>query len=83
VHRAVGVALATVPDAENAAAGSGIDGTLAALRGGTYTTGGRAVSFDGARVVRDALGTGRGREASQRHDRRPARASTRAALMTA
>jgi pimeloyl-ACP methyl ester carboxylesterase len=62
VRRVIGVALATLADARNAAAVSGIGGTLDALRGGTYTIGRGTVAIDGARVVRDAVvdGTRRG-----------------------
>lgn len=55
VRRAVAVALATVADIRNAVAVSGIDGTLDALRGGTYTVGRGEVEIRGARVVRDAV----------------------------
>jgi hypothetical protein len=64
----VGVALATVADAANAAAVAGIGGTLDALRGGTYEIAGTRVRFDAARVVHDAVtdGTSTGRAARLR-----------------
>jgi pimeloyl-ACP methyl ester carboxylesterase len=59
VRRAVGVALATLADAANTVAVTGVGGTLDALRGGTYTVDRRTVTFNGARVVRDAIVDGK------------------------
>ena len=58
VRRAVGVALATIADAK-AAIASGGEGTLDALRGGTYVVSGSRLRFAGARVVDDARVDGR------------------------
>ena len=58
VRRAVGVALATIADARMAAASSGLDGTLDALRGGTYVLSQDRVRFVNARVVTDATANG-------------------------
>ena len=58
VRRAVGVALATIADARMAAAASGLDGTLDALRGGTYVVSQDRVRFVHARVVSDAFADG-------------------------
>ncbi len=58
VRRAVGVALETIADARMAAAASGLDGTLDALRGGTYVVSQDRVRFVDARVVTDATADG-------------------------
>jgi pimeloyl-ACP methyl ester carboxylesterase len=58
VRRAVGVALATIADARMAAAASGLDGTLDALRGGTYVVSQDRVRFVHARAVSDAFADG-------------------------
>jgi pimeloyl-ACP methyl ester carboxylesterase len=58
VRRAVGVALATIADARMAAAASGLEGTLDALRGGTYVVSQDRVRFVQARVVTDATADG-------------------------
>jgi pimeloyl-ACP methyl ester carboxylesterase len=58
VRRAVGVALATIADARMAVAATGLDGTLDALRGGTYVVRQERVRFVHARVVTDATADG-------------------------
>lgn len=58
VRWAVGVALATIADAQMAAAATGLDGTLDALRGGTYAATQDRVRFVDARVVTDATANG-------------------------
>ena len=68
VRRTVGVALATIADARSTVQYTGLDGTLDALRGGTYEVSGEGVRFTGARVVRDAVvdGTQQGARADLR-----------------
>jgi hypothetical protein len=44
-----------VADASAAVMATGLDGTLDALRGGTYVVDGSRVRFKSARVVRDAV----------------------------
>lgn len=58
MRRAIGVALATLSDARTAAAFSGTNGAIDALRGGTYIVSERSVRFVNARVVTDALANG-------------------------
>jgi pimeloyl-ACP methyl ester carboxylesterase len=58
VRRAVAVALATLADARNAVAYSGMAGPLDALRGGTYVASQDRVRFVDARVVTDATADG-------------------------
>jgi pimeloyl-ACP methyl ester carboxylesterase len=65
VRLAIGVALATIADAQSLAAYSGMTGRLDALRGGTYVFGPRGVRFLNARVVTDAVANGT--QTTQRH----------------
>jgi hypothetical protein len=58
VRRAVGVAVGTIADARMAVDTSGLDGTLDALRGGTYVVSQNRVRFVNSRVVRDAVASG-------------------------
>jgi hypothetical protein len=58
VRRAIGVALATIADARMAVVTSGLDGTLDALRGGTYVVSEDRVRIVKARVVSDAVASG-------------------------
>jgi pimeloyl-ACP methyl ester carboxylesterase len=58
VRRAVAVALATVADERSLVAYSDLNGTLDALRGGTYVVGQDHVRFVAARVVTDATANG-------------------------
>jgi hypothetical protein len=61
VRRAAAVALATLADERTIADYSGLEGTLDALRGGTYVVAPDRVRVVGARVVGDAMRTARSR----------------------